>query len=335
MSEIPSQTASILSKSAIQSCCVSTPEVFLVICSERGYENLFDGSTPPCAIIAYMPNNPDGKWGAITFPKNSMVWPAIEPISERSAIIVSGNQAVYYLGGGGESHQRGYEEDLDFIIHSSLNRLKNIHGTIYLVGNRRGVYRRDGVDQWTNISGEMEEEAMERGRIARKKGGSYDTGFECIDGFKADDELYAAGENSDVWRFDKAADRWLPVDIGVLDFHVSAVCCADDGHVYLTGQGGRLLKGRNDQWQEIKIDPPLKAQTYDLAWYKDKLYIATQYQLYEYDGKSVKPVTYNTEDGMMPRDAGSLSANAGWLMSTGENSIAIYDGEQWKVLYGK
>ena len=217
-------------------------------------------------------------------------------------------------------------------IYRSFSGLKNIHGTVYVVGTHRCVMRRDGEDAWTLFSSSaMEEEALVRYGQSLKKGSTYKSGFNCIDGFAADKDLYAAGDSSDVWRY--TGKDWTPVDIGSYDENIISICCAEDGFVYLgTKHYGKLFKGKGDKWEEIQT--PFKTDITSIASYKDKIYIATPSKLYEYDGKGVQSVTYNTPSKEVPQNTAFLDVRYGYLLSVGNRSISIYDGKEWEILYG-
>ena len=68
-------------------------------------------------------------------------------------------------------------------LSSHFQGLKNIHGTIYTVGNLRQVVRRDGIEAWSDISEPIQAEAKKRYLDSFESGNDiYETEFNCIDG---------------------------------------------------------------------------------------------------------------------------------------------------------
>lgn len=150
-------------------------------------------------------------------------------------------------------------------------------------------------------------------------------GFEAIAGFGAND-LYAAGGEGDLWRFD--GQQWHPCRVPT-QMAMESLCCAGDGYVYVGLQSGGLLRGRENEWQVIhedRMSVPFK----DIVWYQDRLWCTSEYGLWTLgqDG------TLGNDDipALATACGGNLSTADGILMVSGLNGAAIHDGSQWHRL---
>lgn len=324
-----------LNKSTFIDCCILSEDYFGFLGVEESPEDDLWEKTPPLNLFLYVYEGMEneGVWYRTRWKDGGWSFPKLVHTKLNECLITDSNGHVFYHGTGKNKVLEGRitidGEEWD------IANIKNIHGTVYAVNRGRSVLRRDGPKKWINFAEKLNDETTDKMVKARKKGGYLNTGFRCIDGFKADDDLYAAGDASDVWRFDKKLDLWTPIDLGRYKREIKCICCAEDGKVYMGTQGGTLIIGRNDSWMEIVPKFAGVEQVWDVVWFKGRLYIATARRLYELADEEVIPVRYNAEDGLVPSDAANLYANAGWLMSVGNYSVAIYNGEQWKVLYGK
>jgi len=300
-------------------------------------ENPQWSSTPPMATfqIPFGQKNRHQEVSRRRWGGDCFYLPMLTANGVNKLIISDNNGAVYH----GDIDALSGEDEKNIRINgeiqsvSGFQGLKTIHGSIYVVGNFRQVVRRNGVNDWSDITaGDVQESARQLYRenfgVAGK---SYACGFNCIDGFEPNKDLYAAGDASDVWHFN--GQDWTPIDIGVANENITSICCADDGLVYLGCLSGRLFKGRSSNWQEIKV-PFVDYSITAIEWFKDKIYLATSNRLYQYDGQTVETVNFNTQNGEVPRNSGKLDVGHGHLLSVGDTSITLFDGEQWNILYG-
>ncbi|MEM6405606.1 MAG: hypothetical protein AAF669_03280 [Pseudomonadota bacterium] len=213
---------------------------------------------------------------------------------------------------------------------SGINNIKNIYGTIYITGIFRDVLRYEGMNQWISITRDLKSETIEIARQIDEKGGSFRPGFECIDGFATDRDLYAAGGHSDVWHYN--GKDWHPVDIPLADMRITCICCASDGYVYIAGEYGTLLKGKNDYWQDLTQQELDWTDFRDMVDYAGTLYLCTEQTLYTLQGDQLQPVDFG--DMGEPFSFSALYVNHGQLMASGSFHACVYDGKQWRSLYG-
>jgi len=289
-------------------------------------------SSPPVSVYTINYKDSELDWKRGRMKADRFVFPMIERVDTDDYLITDNAGGVYYRKGTSQIPEKDIRINGEILSMSDLQGLKNIHGTIYVVGNFRQVIRRDAIAAWSDISeGEIQEDAKKRYNDTFHLLHTYKSGFNCIDGFEAHENLYAAGQNSNVWKY--TGSSWVPIDTGVLGEDIISICCAEDGYVYLGTSTGRLIKGHDDSWEEIKTpfkEYPLTA----IAYFEETIYLATENRLYTYNNNVINKVKYNTINGEVPRRAGSLDVNHGYLLSVGQQSIAIYDGKEWQILYG-
>ena len=279
--------------------------------------------TPPARVflIPYGETNKNENWKRSSWDADRCVFPMITHEREDVALSVDSVGGVWHRDMRTSSKgEKGIQINGERAVFENFSGLKNIHGTVYVVGTFRNVMRREGEDRWSVFASDaMVGEAHERYREAAKKDKIYNTGFNCIDGFSANKDLYAAGDSSDVWRYD--GKGWIPVNIGIFNEKIISICCAEDGFVYMgTQRTGKFIRGKGDRWEEIKM-PFENDDITSIASFKNKVYFSTPSRLYLYDDNEVKTVQYNTATNEVPMNAGFLDASDKWLLSVGNSSI--------------
>ncbi len=180
-----------------------------------------------------------------------------------------------------------------------------IDGRAYTVGMRGLALRRDHDRRWRDVAGDQ---------LARHD-------LEAIAGFHSE-EIYAVGWKGAICRFDGA--HWHTI-ASPTNRVLTAVCCARDGTVYCCGQDSLLLEGRNDRWRAIDQDETAE-DFWDLAWFKDRLYVSSMTSLFQLVDRVLEPVTF---DITPPLTCGRLSAADGWLWSIGARHVVAFDGTGW------
>jgi hypothetical protein len=309
-----------LQEFSIIDCSIVNNEDLVFVAQKEGSYDPWK-ELPPTNFVTYRVSKESSgdPWGCMTFKKNNFFATKVVHLSESSFLCVDREKIVYYFD---------FLEDDDYetpipneVISRSVYGLQNIQGTIYAVGQPRAVARRDGPNQWTLISQEAQQGVEELDGIK--------IGFDCIDGFDQND-LYAGGGHSDLWHFD--GEHWTPVDLPIANMRPRAISCAGDGQVYIVGRFGDIARGRGDRWEMVEHDVTTRDFT-DAVWYQDRLYAATEHRLYQLKGDELSLVDFG-ETKKTPFSFGNLYVNAGLLLSAGAHSAALYDGEQWKPLYG-
>lgn len=216
-----------------------------------------------------------------------------------------------------------------------ISGLKQIGKTLFACGNSRKVYRRDGFDRWVDLVDYEKHSYVYADIYDREKKGikhfGYPMGFTCFDGFDEED-IYAGGTNGSFWRYN--GKQWFRVDLQS-NRDISDVICAPNQQVYVVMSDGNIIIGREDQWRSLenKIDKnySFAAGVTSGAWFEDRLYLSTAFDLYVLDGETFSK--YKFPDG------GHKQSSFGWvtacdeaLLSYGSDQALIFDGETWTEL---
>lgn len=192
-----------------------------------------------------------------------------------------------------------------------LRAICSIEGKAYAVGMNRQVYRRDDVNRWTSADQGARPPAEDK-RVV---------GFEAVDGF-SQAEIYAAGWDGAIWRYD--GKQWSEID-SPTNLILTCVCCAGDGNVYLAGQMGTLIRGRNQRWDIVEHEGTL-AEIWGLAWFGDKLYLSTSKEVYLLVNDRLVPVDFGDET---PPTCFHVKTAEQALWSIGAKDVMAFDGNHW------
>jgi|GEM_PF-2500813 len=182
------------------------------------------------------------------------------------------------------------EETIHLIPQIYVMSVREIGGAAFIAGTLRTVFRREGPNHWTCLSGNnlgVREQAAKQKR---------NFGFNDIGGFGLND-IYACGDDGDLCHYN--GKQWKTLNCPT-NKKLTALCCASNGKVYIGGNDGLLIEGRGDEWQIIakgtqgfttdgsREQVGMGAKIIDMTWYKDRLYIATDQGLYEYAKDRIK-----------------------------------------------
>ncbi|MBS9782948.1 MAG: hypothetical protein KGV46_00130 [Pasteurella sp.] len=252
-----------------------------------------------------------------------------------------------------EETSSGFQTLLKIIpVQGAITDVSVIDDAVYATASGGEVYKRISNKEWKEIAKLSTKNFFSNKRSA--------DGFDCIDGFSAD-EIYAGGEKGTLWLFNK--DTWRPIELPS-NSDVQQIICAPDGYVYLN-MGWLLLKGREDNWEKIKIPKEFKwidSQIRKITWFKDKLYVlpytASVYGMAVYQDNDLKAVkvgsfTINPEkiindnplwgietknmdtNVFIPSGINDMVANDELLMITGNDEVILFNGERWFNLFDK
>jgi hypothetical protein len=239
-------------------------------------------------------------WGTVSFST------CLYPIHQGIAIAESGEAM---LMGSGDIHEEEIGDgDCSPMDRGYLRRVRGIAGKAYAAGMDRQVYRRDDRNRWTCIDRDM------------RPTGDGTCGFEGIDGF-AHDDLYAGGHGGELWHFN--GHTWRPLD-SPTNYILTNLVCGGDGLVYACGRMGLLLRGRGDEWEIIEHD--VRDDLWGLAWFRDRLYLASHHRVLTLRGNTVAAVDFGED---RPETFYHLSADDGVLWSIGAKDVMAFDGNIW------
>jgi hypothetical protein len=149
-------------------------------------------------------------------------------------------------------------------------------------------------------------------------------GFSDLDGFNLND-MYAVGGRGDVMHFD--GNTWEKIAFPSNQY-LTNVCCAGDGWVYISGQGGAIFKGKKNSWKQI-IESHSTLDHRDLVWYRDRLYCTNDYGFWQIKDDQLSQVDVPAEITIC---CGHLSVADDVMLLGGIYGIAAYEDDQWYVI---
>lgn len=233
-------------------------------------------------------------------------------------VLTSSDAQVFFKGVIEDSEVSDFEDDITK-DNIRINNIKFISGNSYAVTAMREVFRRDDINQWTNISKEICEDKKLRER-------NYEMGgFNDIDGFSSND-IYAAGDDGDCWHYD--GHKWANIDLPI-NTDIGTVCCADDGYVYLGGSMETIVKGKKDKWEIVQS----KQSNYSIRKivnFKNEIYISSVNGLSILSDEKLLRIPYIEDCNYLSTDE-----NQTHLITGDSTDIFIFNGEIWKEVISK
>lgn len=246
----------------------------------------------------------------------SVGWPAISMAAVKPE---GGSGKIVAIGSNGDywevepsSAQESVGKIADF--RGNLRTLSVIDNTIFACGMGRVVLQREDKGQWKPIGPKPTRDDADV------------IGFEDLDGYtKA--EMYAVGWGGEIWWFDNNA--WRRID-SPTSTNLTALCCAEDGTVYIVGHNGMMLRGRYDSWSVIDTDR--KENLRDIAYYSGTIYVTTDFRILKLmDDKLVNDTNFVDSNDLPGTCLHLLSAVDG-LISLGTKDVFRRNQEPWKRL---
>ena len=192
----------------------------------------------------------------------------------------------------------------------AIRNAQTIDGLVYACGMKRQVFCRVDEGVWRDMSAPM-------------VSATDSAGFEDIDGYSGH-EIYAAGWKGEVWQY--GGTNWTSHG-SLTSVILTSVCCAPDGLVYIAGQQGVMLRGRNAVWELVRWNEPATVDFWDLCWFQDSLYVATTTGMFRLSGNDLIAVDFGAAG---PLTCYNLSTAEGVLWSIGHQDVASFDGTRWR-----
>ncbi|MDD3482695.1 hypothetical protein [Azovibrio restrictus] len=297
----------------IVDCAVRERLAFSFLLSQLQDEG--EETEPNKRLVTYFLDDEDVGWGGYFGFPLSKIAVAQKPLAQ--TVLVSFDCAVAALGSGANGMEQPIPRGKNGAVDTSVHALTTIDGYVYAVGPWRSVARRVGPNQWESV-------ADRQGCMPSPKPnswGSTNTGFDAIDAFSAED-IYCAGGEGDVWRFDGRCWHMCPMPTNLL---MESICCAGDGFVYIGLLGGGIVKGRENSWQvihEAQMTLPFK----DLVWYAGKVWATSDHGLWVIENDRVVEAEVPAE---IKACSGNLSVGDGVMLLAGGYGAAVFDGKNW------
>ncbi len=274
----------------------------VVIISEQ---DRFIESKPHSIVFLYK----KGSWS-----KFIVDWPIV------SVCGVDNGQVLLSLGLDGRVHAAqatGFtSEDIDAsqdgpIYTGNLLQIRIIQNDPYVVGMGRQVYRRLAPNNWERMDQSVRQSIEEEEIL----------GFTSIDGFNYND-LYAVGYGGEIWHFNGKVWRNIPSPTNLV---LNEVRCMSPDVVYVVGQCGVILRGRNDVW-DIICENQVTENFWGIESFNGNLYLSTSDSVYKLVNEMLVKENIGLEGAGC---ASSLHANDGVLWSFGTKFLSYIEGDDW------
>lgn len=296
-------TEEIKNEYSIRSAAIRHRELKYFIAAD---DDLKDTDVPHACVFALNKT----RWEQVLIEKNlSSVCVAKIPKEQMVAVDEYGN--VHVIGSGDSNPEYVSDGQNSPESRGPIREVRAIDGRAYAVGMDRQVYRRESLNVWKAIDGNI-----------NKKPASDDVfGFESIHGFSGND-MYTVGWHGEIWHFD--GKKWTRIE-SPTNLILTRVYCAPTGIVYACGQSGILVAGKSNRWEIIEHDTT-DQDLWDMEWYEGRLYLSTINQLFFLDNNILVPVDTGEE---IPATCYHLDAADGILWSIGAKDVLEFDGKEW------
>lgn len=188
---------------------------------------------------------------------------------------------------------------------TGIRSVSTVDGKAYAVGLRGMAYRFDKTSQWTRVDEGLPE--------------TFDA--QACHGL-CESELYVVGRDGAMFVFN--GKNWSQCN-SPTTATLTTVKCTPNGDVYVAGHGGVILKGNKSKW-ELLPQPQIDENIWDLEWFKGHLYASTMTNVFQLQGKDLKPIDFGSDS---PKSCYQLSACDDVMWSNGEFDVMSFDGNSW------
>lgn len=196
-----------------------------------------------------------------------------------------------------------------------LRSLAVVDQVFYACGMGRTVLMRNTAGNWTSI-----------GPPTTPDVGDSVVGFEDLAGYSSK-EIYAVGWQGEIWIFEKS--RWRQLDSPV-SANFNAVCCAEDGNVYIVGDNGSMLRGRGDSWSVL--DTGIGLNLMDVAFHEGDVYVVTDFHILKLEGDTLVQDDQFADPGDRPATCLYLMKAEDGLVSMGPKDLFRRQAGSWERL---
>ncbi|MET0026287.1 MAG: hypothetical protein ABW101_01515 [Candidatus Thiodiazotropha sp.] len=292
--------------------------------------DLFDSQIPSRLIAIFLYKDPVNNFGSqeITGMNLPVVGVSRPPFPKPSGLLASKDKDGDTWPAG--SGANGPMEQIAPGKWPHPKRLKCINGFTYSISTGRDIYKRIAVGKWVPFRDGFPETREDiwpgynEMPTSKQLELSSTLGFNDMDAFSESD-MYAVGGHGDVWHFNGSVWQQMGFPSNV---KLSTVTCAGDGNVYISGQGGSLWVGQQSTWKRIHKGTST-VQWNDVLWFKDKLWLASDYQFRIWNGKELEKVTHN---GEIVYISGNMDVYDGVLAIASLDAVMTFDGSEWKLI---
>lgn len=273
------------------------------------YDDAAKDNIPVSAVLSW-----DGNWSRRAFEMSAVSMCLL--VQPQIALLMLGNNGKVVRWGSKDFSEEWIDNSSDGPgSRNGMREIRAIGQHAYAVGMGRMVYRCEAEDNWSRL---------DSGVRADLKLDS-DSGFNSIDGFSEQD-IYAAGWDGEIWHYFE--NRWTKLE-SPTNLALQRVVCAPDGYVYIVGQRGVIIKGRENGWEVVEQDL-MKQDFWGACWFKGKLYASTANGIYVLDDDTLKSIDIGSIHKSRADCFYRLSSNEDCMWSIGEKmAVVTKDAQQW------
>ncbi|MGI9452326.1 MAG: hypothetical protein ACR2QH_17050 [Geminicoccaceae bacterium] len=244
-------------------------------------------------------------------------WPAIsmaviKPLNQDRTVVAVAQTGEYW-----EVKTKSLQETHGEIggVVESIRALTSLDDIIFACGMGRTVLRRESPGTWVEIGPGMSPDDSQN--VA---------GFEDIGGFSSQD-MYAVGWLGEIWQYTNL--QWQQL-VSPVSANLNAVCCADDGLVYVVGDDGIMLRGRDSLWEIIETGRTDNLM--DVAAYDGTVYVSTDFEILKLIDDSLVAEDAFLEPDDAPETCLHLLEAKDGLVSIGTKDVTVLVGGSWMRL---
>ncbi len=189
--------------------------------------------------------------------------------------------------------------------------LRKIGSHWYVAGGQRQVLRKEG-SRWRGIDDGILVPTDEGHALL----------LQSIAG-PTEQDIYGVGSGGAMFRYD--GHRWRELE-SPTDYDLERVLCVSEDETWVCGEGGSLYRGDGDTWRAL-LEPAEDVTFWDMARFRDRIYVCTDKQLFVIDDDEPTPVEIDV-DG--PLEFYRLDAGDTDLWAIGGECVLQFDGRVWR-----
>ncbi|MDT7422416.1 hypothetical protein RQL50_14975 [Citrobacter freundii] len=235
-----------------------------------------------------------------------------------------------------EDEYKGVENRINTLIPGSsdmtaaITKVIRVGTSIYAIGSAFRVYKRIAHQVWEEWSKTL---PVPDGYIEEKAETISRSLFKDLSGFSESD-MYAVGGMGTVYHFD--GKKWQQITFPTNKL-LYTVCCGGDGFVYIADFDGAIWKGRDEKWEKI-INGAMSMPFLDMGWFDGRLWCASDYGIWVLEDEKLVLAMYAKYKPIPPEVAVlskriDVSPDGTVMMVCGSRGAAIYNGNEWNILF--
>lgn len=328
----PEQYKKCLAGYRITGCAIRARDVFYFVAEryqEHDADSAHDADDARGAltkmVVCFAQDAPNPQWSSITFSGFDalMAGAVAQPLAQFVGVD-SGGQVVA-VGSGAKTHEARMPRGPHGPQRGALRRLKTLDGRLYCCSGYRGLGYRQGPQAWVSLctdlppidAAELSDEALRAARV----------GFADV-ARSANADLYAGGDNSDLWRLRDGQWTRLPFPPGQ---PISAIGCDDAGTVYVGTEQQAIWRGHDETWTLLRpANAWASAPCRDIVCYQGRVLTTLNGRLFEVIGDRVEEAAVGEA---VQACCDHLQVGDGVLLAASEMGAAYHDGQRWHVLF--